>query len=705
MKSLKDIKKLIETFNVKPRSEMKSSVLDEALQIQRNKTQQNNSDTHTWRIIMKTKTAKLAVAAIFAISILLSITVFDKSVSQAFAINDIIEAMNASQWMHLTIEVTQVDADPDTVKRTKGTNEMWSSANPDRMVIKHPDGSVKYAELDMGKHSEYDPQTNVITTKLRSPAKGEQSMINMGQMLVKQIEQLKEQGASVTYSDDIYKGSTAKIINVDYTAPAPQNVHIIMSLWVEPETNLPLKLTSQQSTEQVSGATMTGTFSYPDSGPTDIYQVGVPRDAEIKIIDNRPEPDMVETLKPYNAARDSVVDNYIMVVTYANNAKKIDRVTAIYNDGSKQRYENHFVFGPGDAMYKMWPVYAAEMGDSFDSLLEWIQQNRSSQAWIYLYDGEYAYKSHRDATGKWTEKDEQHWPGRNPNPSSDLDGLGWSFIGTNAKMVNNNYSRTNNLICIETNNKAQIENGKLRFPAEKRLYYIDPLHGYMCIRKDSFWNNSSRQHMPDVDQLDFDPEVIPSRPSSRVETTEFTQDEAGRWYPARIEHTSIKYDDQGNELPSRLNSIQNIHLLITPEFPEGIFEPENIISKDTQPGIKRAKQMYQDAFDLAISQIDAQPDWPEPAQLAADYWNARADKDYSKCATLWPGSVTWNEKLLADEQPTEYVFGQLNQSSENYITIPDASKTYYEEHHDYNLKMHLTNEKSKKGRFYIISAN
>ena len=36
MKSLKDIKKLVTKFKVKPTSEMKSRVLDEALQMQRN---------------------------------------------------------------------------------------------------------------------------------------------------------------------------------------------------------------------------------------------------------------------------------------------------------------------------------------------------------------------------------------------------------------------------------------------------------------------------------------------------------------------------------------------------------------------------------------------------------------------------------------------------------------------------------------------
>jgi len=692
MKPSDNIKKMFKQTKINTNSDMDNLVRNDAVRAMF-KSKQNapvHDKSDAWRIIMQSKITRI-VAAGFIIVILLSITIFDKPVSQAFAMNDVIKAMNGSRWMHLTIDVTEIDADPKTVRKTKGINEMWQSIDPARIIIKSPNGAVKFAELDLGKLSEYDPQTNTITTELRSPQKVEQTMVNMGEMLLKQIEQIKEMGAAVTYSDALYKGTSVKIINIDYTAPDPQNVHIIMSLWVEEGTNLPLKLTSEQSSEQVSGVLMTSTFSYPDSGPTDIYQVGVARDAEIKIIDNRPDPDMIETLKPYNTAR--------------NNVKEIDRVTVIYDDGSNQRYENHFVFGPGDAMHKMSPLYAAEMGDSFDSLLEWAQQNKSSQAWNYLYDGKYAYQSHRDAAGIWTKKDKQHWPQMNPNPSEDLDGIGWSFIGTQAKIVSNEYSVANGLICVETTNKAQIENGKLRFPAEKRLYYIDPEHDYMCIRKDQFWNNSSRQHNPDVDQLDFDPETIPTRPTSRTEITEFTQTETDAWYPARIEHNSIKYDDNGNELPSSPYSVKKIHLVINPEFPEGIFDPENITTEDTQPGIVRVKQTYQEAFDNAVGQIDSQLDWPKPARIARDYWNARAKKDYDKCAILWPGSATWNEKLLADEQPNEYVFGEPSTYSKKNIRIPYASKIYYEEHQNYNLKMVLTNKKSSKGRYYIISGN
>jgi hypothetical protein len=70
MKSLKDIKKIVTKFNVKPRPEMRSKVLDEALEIQKNQNRQSTSDACTWRIIMKSRITKFATAAVIIITVL-----------------------------------------------------------------------------------------------------------------------------------------------------------------------------------------------------------------------------------------------------------------------------------------------------------------------------------------------------------------------------------------------------------------------------------------------------------------------------------------------------------------------------------------------------------------------------------------------------------------------------------------------------------
>ena len=80
MKSLKDIKNSVRKFNVNPRPEMRSRVLDEALEIQRNQKQASTSDTYTWRTIMKSRKTKIATATVIIIAIVVSISYFGSSI-------------------------------------------------------------------------------------------------------------------------------------------------------------------------------------------------------------------------------------------------------------------------------------------------------------------------------------------------------------------------------------------------------------------------------------------------------------------------------------------------------------------------------------------------------------------------------------------------------------------------------------------------
>ena len=79
MKSLKDIEKLVTESNVKPRSEMRSKVLDDALKLQGDQKQQNTSGIYTRRTIMKSRITKFAAAAIIIIAALIVINPFDGS--------------------------------------------------------------------------------------------------------------------------------------------------------------------------------------------------------------------------------------------------------------------------------------------------------------------------------------------------------------------------------------------------------------------------------------------------------------------------------------------------------------------------------------------------------------------------------------------------------------------------------------------------
>jgi hypothetical protein len=121
---------------------------------------------------------------------------------------------------------------------------------------------------------------------------------------------------------------------------------------------------------------------------------------------------------------------------------------------------------------------------------------------------------------------------------------------------------------------------------------------------------------------------------------------------------------------------------------------------------EKEKTAYDKAFEKAIAEIDARQDWPEPRDLVGRYWQARNAKNYDEMAAYWPGSATWNRQALEKEEPVEYVFGKVQPTKiDGHIIVPYATKGYYEKHGKYSLKMRLSNEKSTKGRYYIVSGN
>lgn len=133
MKSLKDIKNRIKQFDVNPRSEMRKRVLDEALEIQRNRTRKSTSDTYRLKIIMKSKITKIAAAAVVVLVVVLFVSFLDKSVTPTYALEDTIKANNSLRYVHTEYFEGQRDdvakecwLEFDESGRTKNLRINWS---------------------------------------------------------------------------------------------------------------------------------------------------------------------------------------------------------------------------------------------------------------------------------------------------------------------------------------------------------------------------------------------------------------------------------------------------------------------------------------------------------------------------------------------------------------------------------------------------
>ena len=100
MRSTDNIKKAIRNLNATANPETHQRVLDDLLKVMEKSKEQPSANKPTWRKIMKSKITKLAAAAVIIITIALSITFLDKSVTSAYAIEQTIEASRDLRFLY-----------------------------------------------------------------------------------------------------------------------------------------------------------------------------------------------------------------------------------------------------------------------------------------------------------------------------------------------------------------------------------------------------------------------------------------------------------------------------------------------------------------------------------------------------------------------------------------------------------------------------
>ena len=634
--------------------------------------------------IMKSRITKLAAAAVIIIAALIVINQFGSSIdgtTMAFA--QITENMKKMPWMHCVVE-------------TAGeSSEAWISFEQKVIVTKRQSGEIIYRNYLKQTVQIFNPKDKTVSVSYKAGDAFTElsSVLDFPEYVLKLFDEV---GGEVIQENSKYLGRDSKIyrargflggmdMKVEMIVDMDKNIILFMNKKVFDNTG---KLTEDLSAY----------FDYPENGPNDIYQAGAPVDTQVKIIDER-DPEFLEVIKPYRTARENLPRG-IVVETEANTKGTIRTICVVYNDGRKQRFEWIESNETSDNI----PAY-----DSFDSLLTWTSNVKSDSIWIQLYDGEYIYRARRDYEGFWSIREKEYSPKRNHRSyNGGIAYRGWpEYVMYKGKVVENNYSKENSVICIEKHNETRYEGKKLRYPAEKTLYYINPQRGYMCVRKEQFQHRLPPHDDPiEVQKLDFAPDDIPSEPYSITEVIEFGQTDARQWYPKKIRLWSRNRIDRGYgwETSEEIKII-TLYLKINPEFPDGIFDPNNLVPTGAKIRKEGEKTTFERYFEQAITVIDSRQYWPEPEEIVKIYWQARAKKDYEEMAILWPGSASWNSKVLENEKPVEYVFGEVRKAGDNRVIVPYAAKSYYEKNGTYNLKMWLDNKKSTKDRYYITSGN
>ncbi len=523
-----------------------------------------------WRIIMKSRITKLAAAAVIIIVVLIAIHPFNGSLNgTTAAYAKVKEAVRNVPWMYISYTGYMLDEMGNKKSEEDRTDtEIWYSFKSQIVIQRYYSGLITYSDYTNQEIHTYNPVSKRIVVTALSSKKLPLEANTPWSWLERNIQRMIPFGGEVTRKRGQYDGQEVEIYEI-VSAVKPGMASICGRIFVDRSTSLPIAEERRYINTKTGKPQLVekGTFDYPEHGPGDIYAIGLPRD--IPTVNSLPLPSCWDIEKAYRSHRRKAPDRYIAIVTRELSilGSPISDVEVWYTDGVRFREERHHMFQPGPVGVQ-WREQAAEIGNTFDSILKWSQECKArGPISISIYDGNYYYNSCREDDGVW-KTTKQIIEGRKLTANEfwsmcPIANMGWPEIRGYADVLQDDYARQNDLICIEELLKGWRREW-IMLPRRKR-YYLNPQRDYICQRLEI------ERVYPAPWQKDYswlegvDPATIPKQSSSTVEVTEFAQFQTGHWYPKKIKETSIT---------------KTVYLETNPVFPEWIFDPNNLPDKD-----------------------------------------------------------------------------------------------------------------------------
>jgi len=582
MKPPENIEKLIKNIDIDTNAKMDKVVLDDVLKALQNSKKLALSEVegtksaillpNIWRTIITSPVAKVAAAAVIIIAAIVALRNGSiNSINMAtIAFADVSKAMKNVPWMH------SVTRGFDETR--KGAVELWIGFETKINATKDFDGKVIFWNANEHRKYEYDPQSHSITIEYASEDNVPFHLSSPVLFLESMQNTFKEQGAEFTTKSGEYMGQKAQIQEISGSFVGQIKQNYVLRLYIDPESKLlfsaQIKSTDPNGNTIVYGETI---FDYPQMGPADIYNLGVPRDAQI--ISKLPKEDYQAIWDNYRQKRAEATMEYIAVITHINHSlgDVITMVDVDYKSNQNHRLERHFVFNNGQVIDKFWPEHKKQLGDSFDSLLAWTKAHYNNTGFIsvHLYDGQYYFSTKRDDDGGWTKLRKKYSPGDNPMPNTHLEYLARPFIGKTGRIIEDNHAKENNLICIERLQQGSIHSGDVTLPG-RFLYYLDPQKDYMCRRRLTEWRPDA-EWQEDKNWLEgVEPEKIRDGSITIVDITDVIQAPNGHWYPEVIvvKQSGIRKDYK--EAPLKVSTVKTVYLQAPPQLPDEIFNVEKL---------------------------------------------------------------------------------------------------------------------------------
>ncbi|UCE50408.1 MAG: hypothetical protein JSW47_09625, partial [Phycisphaerales bacterium] len=248
---------------------------------------------------MRNPITRVAAAAVIIFAAMICVSEISESIDgQGIVFAEVRQAFLAESWVHL-----QYDNDTESWYNLKTGDHCHKQLYPwgvSFVYIDRTDGLIQRYTPARSQHIREDRPTR-YKDNIIPPYEPETAW----ERIVEQIAEQPGKYHQVQTQTDTLDGKTVIRFDIYYIDAIKKRL-LTKQLWADTQTKLPIKirkkLTSQERKDQ-NREYIEGVFSFPETGPSSIYDLGVPRDLPVaKSYDQAADPvikEIFETAKQY----------------------------------------------------------------------------------------------------------------------------------------------------------------------------------------------------------------------------------------------------------------------------------------------------------------------------------------------------------------------------------------------------------------------
>ena len=289
MRPTDNIEKAVKKLSFTAGTTLHDRILDDVLEAQEeSKTKSALSRPKIRRIIMKSRIRKLAAAAVIVTAVVGGIYMLE-STSTSVALGQVKAAMEKVKWMRVASEGSD--------------SEMRLGFEAKILIVKESDGAITYTDFGQRQDFQYRPDTQTITVSkiphqvYELGPKGPLGMLESPLGFLDDLRQVVEaDGGQIAKSRGEYEGIKVAIWEFSHKASEYSSIDVndkivqvpqeeygdeTITVFIDTKQHLPLGVTTKFVKDGTLLRETHTKLEYPETGPKDIYDLGVPKSATI----------------------------------------------------------------------------------------------------------------------------------------------------------------------------------------------------------------------------------------------------------------------------------------------------------------------------------------------------------------------------------------------------------------------------------------